>query len=134
MSDFDPERIRPLILSKHGNITKIASELKCDSEQLRRWVQLDLSCSNAMAEVTSRGVDKAVAVLFEGLNDDHFGNQLSAAKEFLKTRPAQRRGFHHAGDLELKMPRSGALTLTWLPPEEKGREPPTIEGTATHED
>ena len=62
-----------------------------------------------MAEVIARGVDQAVTVLFRGIEGENYGNQLAAAKEFLKARPAQRRGFHHAGDLELKLPaRAGA--------------------------
>lgn len=126
---FDPEEIRPLILAKHGNVAKIAKQIKADSEELRRFILLNPACNNAMNEVMAIGVDKAVAVLFERLgDDDHFSNQLAAAKEFLKSRAAQRRGFHHAGDLELKMPRTGALTLTWLPPGE-AKSPPMIEGT-----
>jgi hypothetical protein len=85
----------------------------------------------ALDEVIARGVDKAIGVLFKGLDDDdHFSNQLAASKEILKSRPAQRRGFHHAGDLELKMPsKGGALTLTWLAPEDSRKaEPPLIEG------
>ena len=42
--------------------------------------------------------------------------------------------FHHTGDIELKMPaKGGALTLTWLPPEDNRREPPMIEGTVEEE-
>jgi hypothetical protein len=127
---FDPERLRPLILEKNGNVRQIAEEIGADSETLRRFIQNTPVLAHAMAEVIARGVDQSVNVLFKGLDDEeHFSNQLAAAKEFLKSRPAQRRGFHHAGDLELKMPsKGGALTLTWLPPEESRPEPPLIEG------
>jgi hypothetical protein len=131
MSDFDPDELRPLIIANNGNVKAIADEIGADSETLRRFIQNTPILAHAMIEVIARGVDQSVSVLFKGLDDDeHFGSQLAAAKEFLKSRPAQRRGFHHAGDLELKMPaKGGALTLTWLPPGEERPEPPLIEGT-----
>jgi hypothetical protein len=137
MSDFDPEALRPLIIAKNGNVREIAKEIGADSETLRRFIQNTPVLSHAMIEVIARGVDQSIGVLFKGLDDDeHFSNQLAAAKEFLKSRPAQRRGFHHAGDLELKMPaKGGALTLTWLPPGDPstGSGPPMIEGSIEDE-
>lgn len=125
---FDPDQLRPMIIDLNGNIRKIADAIGADSEELRRYVQSTPVLNHALAEVMARAVDQSVAVLFRSLDDDdHASVQMSAAKEFLKTRAAQRRGFHHAGDLELRVPSRGALTLTWLPPGEK--EPPMIEGT-----
>jgi hypothetical protein len=128
---FDPEALRPMILLQHGDVGQIADDLAVDSEELRNFIMNTPVLRRALDEVIARGVDQAVRVLYKGLNDeDHFSNQLAAAKEMLKTRPAQRRGFHHAGDLELKMPsKGGALTLTWLSPEDSRKpEPPLIEG------
>ena len=132
MSEFDPDRLRPMIIARKGDVRAIAQEIDADSEDLRAFIMNTPILRRALDEVIARGVDQSLGVLFKGLDDDdHFTNQLAAAKEFLKTRPAQRRGFHHAGDLELKMPsKGGALTLTWLPPEDNRRpEPPLIEGT-----
>ena len=132
MSDFDPDALRPMIIARKGDVRAIAQEIDADSEDLRAFIMNTPTLRRALDEVIARGVDQSLGVLFKGLDDeDHFTNQLAAAKEFLKTRPAQRRGFHHAGDLELKMPsKGGALTLTWLPPEDNRRpEPPMIEGT-----
>ena len=108
--------LRPLIIAKHGDVRAIAKEIDADSEELRNFIMSTPLLRRALDEVIARGVDQSLAVMFKGLDDeDHFSNQLAAAKEFLKTRPAQRRGFHHAGDLELRMPaKGGALTLTWL--------------------
>jgi hypothetical protein len=120
-----------MILARLGDVGSIADEIGADSEELRIFIMNTPSLRRALDEVIARGVDKAVKVLHKGLDDDdHFSNQLAAAKEMLKTRPAQRRGFHHAGDLELKMPsKGGALTLTWLSPEDNRKpEPPLIEG------
>jgi hypothetical protein len=136
MTDFDPESLRPMIIAMKGDIRAIAKEIDADSEELRNVIMNTPRLRRALDEVIARGVDQSLTVMFKGLDDeDHFSNQLAAAKEFLKTRAAQRRGFHHAGDLELKMPaKGGALTLTWLPPEDNRRpEPPMIEGTMEEE-
>ena len=136
MTDFDPDALRPMIIARKGDVRAIAAEIDADSEDLRNFIMNTPVLRRALDEVIARGVDQSLSVLFKGLDDDdHFTNQLASAKEFLKTRPAQRRGFHHAGDLELKMPRQGgALTLTWLPPEDNRRpEPPMIEGTVEDE-
>jgi hypothetical protein len=136
MSDFDPDALRPMIIARKGDIRAIAKEVDADSEELRNFIMNTPLLRRALDEVIARGVDQSLSVMFKGLDDeDHFSNQLASAKEFLKTRAAARRGFHHTGDIELKMPRQGgALTLTWLPPEDNRRpEPPMIEGTVEEE-
>jgi len=132
MTDFDPDALRPMIIALHGDVRAIAKEIDADSEELRNYIMNTPLLRRALDEVIARGVDQSLSVMFKGLDDEeHFSNQLAAAKEFLKTRAAARRGFHHSGDLELRMPaKGGALTLTWLPPEDNRRpEPPMIEGT-----
>ena len=135
MSDFDPDRLRPMIIAKNGDIRAIADDLTADSEDLRAFIMNTPLLRRALDEVIARGVDKTLGVMFKLLDDDdHPMNQLAAGKEFLKSRAGQRRGFHHANDIELKMPaKGGALTLTWLPPEDNRREPPLIEGTVEEE-
>ena len=135
MTDFDPAVLRPLIIAGKGDIRAIAKEIDADSEDLRVFIMNTPLLRRALDEVIARGVDKTLGVMFKLLDDDdHPMNQLAAGKEFLKTRAAQRRGFHHAADLELKMPsKGGALTLTWLPPEDNRRSPPMIEGTVEEE-
>jgi hypothetical protein len=136
MTGFDPDALRPMIIARKGDVRAVAEAIDADSEDLRNFIMNTPLLRRALDEVVARGVDQSLTVLFKGLDDDdHFANQLGAAKEFLKTRAGQRRGFHHAGDLELKMPaKGGALTLTWLPPEDNRRpEPPLIEGTVEDE-
>ena len=135
MSDFDPDALRPMIIAMKGDVRAIAKEIDADSEELRNFIMNTPLLRRALDEVIARGVDQSLTVMFKGLDDeDHFSNQLAAAKEFLKTRAAARRGFHHAGDLELRMPaKGGALTLTWLPPEDNRQLPPMIEGTVEEE-
>ena len=135
MSDLDPDALRPMIIAKKGDVRAVADDLCIDSEELRAFIMNTPLLRRALDEVIARGVDQSLSVMFKGLDDEeHFTNQLAAAKEFLKTRAAARRGFHHTGDIELKMPaKGGALTLTWLPPEDNRREPPMIEGTVEEE-
>ena len=135
MSDFDPDRLRPMIIGQNGDIRAIADDLNADSEDLRVFIMNTPLLRRALDEVIARGVDKMLGVMFKLLDDDdHPMNQLAAGKEFLKSRAGQRRGFHHAADLELKMPsKGGALTLTWLPPEDNRQLPPMIEGTVEEE-
>ena len=136
MSDFDPDALRPMIIMRKGDVRAIADDLNADSEELRAFIMNTPVLRRALDEVIARGVDQSLSVMFKGLDDEeHFSNQLAAAKEFLKTRAAARRGFHSSGDLELRMPaRGGALTLTWLAPEDNNRPPPPmIEGTVEQE-
>jgi hypothetical protein len=136
MSDLDPSAIRPMILARKGDVRLIADDLCIDSEELRGFIMNTPMLRRALDEVLARGVDQSLGVLFKGLDDgEHFANQIAAAKEFLKSRAGQRRGFHHGGDLELKMPaKGGALTLTWLSPDSQKSEPPMIEGTVNEDD
>ena len=130
MTEFDASAIRPMILQRKGDVRALADDLCVDSEDLRNFIMNTPVLRRALDEVIARGVDQSLGVMFKGLDDeDHYSNQLAAAKEFLKTRAAARRGFHHTGDMELRVgpgQKGGALTLTWLPPEASG--PPLIEG------
>jgi hypothetical protein len=132
---YDVDALRPMILLRHGDVRAIADDLEVDSEELRDFIMNTPVLRRALDEVIARGVDQSVGVLFKGLDDnDHYSNQLAAAKEFIKSRAGQRRGFHHGGDLELRVPgKGGALTLTWLPPEDHRKEPPMIEGKVEDE-
>ena len=131
MSDFDPDALRPMIIAQDGEIAAIADALCADSEELREFIMNTPVLRRALDEVTARLVDRSVGVMSAALRDEHMINRIAAAKVMLKTRPARRRGFESAEDMSLRLPaRGGALTLTWLPPEDNRRpEPPMIEGT-----
>lgn len=134
MSDFDATVIRPMILQLEGDIGVIAKKIGADSEELRSFIENTPSLRRALEEVIALGVDGSMTALFNGLKDKNISAQLTAAKVFLKSRAARRRGFDSGGDLELRMPaKGGALTLTWLPPEPMKPLPPMIEGTAVKE-
>ena len=130
---FDPGQIRPMIIEMNGNLVRVSQALGCDSEELRDFVYSTPLLRRALDEVVARGVDLAVSVLFAGLEDEHLGNRLMAAKTMLKSRAGARRGFTSGADLTLKTPREGGtLSLTWLPPEAPAG-PPMIEGTVEKE-
>lgn len=126
--EFDPDRVRELILEHDGNVTKVAKRMKADSEELRAFIRATPSLLRSLDEVVARGVDESLTVLFDSLDNEHFAVRLGAAKLFLKSRAAARRGFTTA-DVELKTPArpGGHLALTWLDPGSK-EEPQTIEG------
>ena len=130
MSGFDIERLRPMIIAENGDIGAIADALRADSEDLRDFVMNTPVLRRALEEVTARLVDRSVTVVSEALADDSLSNRIAAAKLMLKTRPARRRGFEHGDEVGLRLPaKGGALTLTWLPPDDKRKpEPPLIEG------
>lgn len=129
-SGFDPDILRPMLIEANGDVRSVARSIGADSEELRTFILNTPLLMRALEEVIACGVDQSLSVLFEGLEHKNYVNRLAAAKEFLKTRPAQKRGFHHSGDLTLKVPgrQGGALTLTWLPPEPPKGEPKLIEG------
>jgi hypothetical protein len=71
-----------------------------------------------------RAVDQAIEILFEGLRDEHYGNRLQAAKEFLRTEGARKRGFGPQGAaLELTTHPGETFTITWLPPGTENDQP-----------
>lgn len=135
---YNVDQLRPMLLEANGNVARVAKEIDADSEHLRAFVMTTPILRRALDEVAARGVDEAIRVLFEGLDDPHYVNRLAAAKVFAKSRAGQKRGFSGQTDLEIKVAKGGSLSLTWLPPEEKpelkalppGRDPGVIEGKA----
>ena len=126
--DLDEARIEDLIAEHDGDIGKVAKRLGIASARLRKFVALSPVLTAACEEVFEGAVDEAVSVLFQGLRDEgSFQNRFYAAKEFLRTGAARRRGFGHdasaTATLELKdKGGSRTITLRWLEP---AKEEPT---------
>ena len=123
--ELDEERIEGLLAEHDGNVGKVAKKLGVKSARLRKFVAMSQRLCGAIDEVFEGAVDEAVGVLFEGLRDEmSFQNRFYAAKEFLRTGAARRRGFGHeasgSATLELK-DKGGARTITlrWLEPREE---------------
>ena len=123
--DLDEARIEVLIAEHDGDLGKVAKRLGVASSRVRKFVAMSPVLRAAIDEVFEGAVDEAVAVLFEGLRDQgSFQNRFYAAKEFLRTGAARRRGFGHdasaTATLELKDQRgSKTITLRWLEPREE---------------
>ena len=123
--ELDEARIEVLIAEHDGDLGKVAKRLGVASSRLRKFVAMSPVLRAACEEVFEGAVDEAVAVLFEGLRDQgSFQNRFYAAKEFLRTSAARRRGFGHdasaTATLELKDQRgSKTITLRWLEPREE---------------
>ena len=120
--DLDEARIEVLLAEHDGDVGKVAKRLGIGSSRLRKFVALSPILCAAVEEVFEGAVDEAVAVLFQGLRDESsFQNRFYAAKEFLRTGAARRRGFGHdpsaTATLELKDQRGArTITLRWLEP------------------
>ena len=129
-SDLDVGAIEVLIAEHDGDLGRIAKRLGVASSRLRKFVALSPVLCAAIDEVFEGAVDEAVSVLFQGLRDEgSFQNRFYAAKEFLRTATARRRGFGHdasaTATLELK-DKGGTKTITlrWLEPREELPEGP----------
>ena len=123
--DLDAERIECLIAEHDGTVGRIAKALGVGSRRLRKFIAMSTRLSEAVDEVFEGAVDEAVGVLFEGLRDEgSHQTRFYAAKEFLRTGSARRRGFGQEASgqatLELK-DKGGARTITlrWLEPMEE---------------
>jgi hypothetical protein len=76
-----------------GDVTKAADALGYSSQGLRDRIRAVPTLKRQMDEVLERAVDVAMSVLWEAMHSEHIGIRLSAAKEFLRTDAARRRGF-----------------------------------------
>jgi hypothetical protein len=118
-----------------GNVTLAAEALELDSAELRRMIQKSEALQNAMAEVMERNVDKAVGIIREGMDEESYLVRFYAAKEFLRTETARKRGFgysHAPQVVEGGGGRAAVIVLKWI--DDADPEPKTIEGSATQED
>jgi hypothetical protein len=121
---IDVEEARRALEKVEGNITAAAELMNVDSARLRAFVAEEPVLRRLQAEIMERAVDEAISILFVGMKDEHYGNRLQAAKEFLRSQGARKRGFGpHGARLELTSRTRQTLTLTWLPPETDRDEP-----------
>lgn len=114
-----------------GNVTLAAEALELDSADLRRMIQKSEALQNAMAEVMERAVDKAVGIIRQGMDEESYLVRFYAAKEFLRTETARKRGFGMPHQTQVVEGggggRAAVIVLKWIDDAEP--EPKTIEGT-----
>jgi hypothetical protein len=121
IDQLDERQVRRALRKHDGNISKCADALRVRSERLRAFVDASPACQAEMAEISERGVDEAVAVVFTALRDEgSFLNRFYAAKEILRSEAGRRRGYgprESATSLYIegrKEPAGGVITLRWL--------------------
>ena len=137
--DFKPARIDEddeagiarALYAHQGNVTLAAEALELDSAELRRMIQKSEALQNAMAEVMERNVDKAVGIIRQGMDEESYLVRFYAAKEFLRTETARKRGFGMPHQTQVVEGggggRAAVIVLKWIDDAEP--EPKTIEGT-----
>jgi hypothetical protein len=128
-SPFDEEEVAWLLKRKECNVTDVAKALGADSAALRRFIWSNEDLKGLMDEQLAKGVDRSIAVLFQGLEEEAYSTRFMAAKEFLRSTAGRRRGFHGDQGLEIKASRGATIALAWLEPEPPREDAaPLIEG------
>jgi hypothetical protein len=114
---IDVEEAKRALEKVDGSIAAAAALMNVHSARLRGFVAAEPVLRQLQAEIMERAVDRAIEILFEGMEDEHYGNRLQAAKEFLRSEGARKRGFGPQGTaLELNSRTVETLTITWLEP------------------
>jgi len=119
-SPLDEDMVANAMIAAEGNVTEAAEILHVDSSRLRSFILMKPYLKRALDERIERGVDKAIDVLFEGLHKKGpYVDRLQAAKEFLKTGAAGRRGFRanaQAIEIQAKHAHGAPIVLRWQEP------------------
>jgi hypothetical protein len=87
------DQVKAALYLCHGDVTKAAKALGYTSDGLRTRIRAAPDLRRQLDECLERAVDAAMTVLWRAMRSEHIGIQLSAAKEFLRTDAARRRGF-----------------------------------------
>jgi hypothetical protein len=85
---LDLALVRERLVLACGNVSAAAKALSVPSADLRRLVLSNATLANAAYEQIERALDKAHAILMEGLRSEDFGQRLRAAKLILAHGPA----------------------------------------------
>ena len=126
---FNEEEVAWLLKRMECNVTDAAKALGADSAALRRFIWSNEGLKALMDEQLAKGVDRSIAVLFQGLEEEAYSTRFMAAKEFLRSTAGRRRGFHGDQGLEIKASRGATIALAWLEPEPPREDAaPLIEG------
>ena len=123
------EVVSEALLEAKGNVAAAADLMGVRSDRLRAYVNAKPALKSILAETLERGVDRSIEVLFEGLANPAWTLRLAAAKEFMRSEAAARRGFRTpiGQAVEVKAQSGGALVIKWLDDEPTVKQ---IEGKA----
>jgi len=123
LPSLDQDEVADVLREAKGNITEAAKSLNVRPERLRAFVAGVPKLGLIIDEVMEQGVDRAIGVLHEALDDElSFQNRFYAAKEFLRSAAGRKRGFggpEPGQAVEVRQSGAGVITLRWLePPDE----------------
>jgi regulatory Fis family protein len=131
VSLFDPEiaRLVAALEDERGNVTQAAKRLGVGSAWLRAKIVATKELGEAMDEIMERHVDKAIGIIRAGLDEESYLVRFYAAKEFLRSETARKRGFgtaQNAQVIEASGGRPSVIVLKWIGDDKP--EPKQIEG------
>jgi hypothetical protein len=131
MASTDDE-VAAAIYLHNGNVTQAAKALGYAAQPFRERIRRIPMLKAAMDECLEHAVDAAMSVLWEAMQSEHVGIRLSAAKEFLRTEAAKRRGFtQRDSQVSINIAQVQPVEIAWL--DDKEEEPKLIEGAAEDE-
>ena len=113
----DEDELVAALEQERGNVSAAADRLGMPSAELRRKILKSERLEEAMAEIMERSVDKAVAIIRDGMDEESYLVRFYAAKEFLRTETGRRRGFgppQQAQVVESGGGRAAVIVLKWL--------------------
>jgi hypothetical protein len=87
---FDLAVVERALVEKHGNVAAAARALSVPSSDLRRLVQATPALMDEVFEQLECGVDQAVAILIDELNNPDIRRRIRAAGFFLRHTEAGR--------------------------------------------
>jgi hypothetical protein len=126
----DPERIAEALERERGDVTTAANRLGVKSAWLRKQIMASDELRAVMDEIMEMNIDKAIGIIRAGLDEESYLVRFYAAKEFLRTEKARKRGFGmpaQAQVVEGGGGRPAVIVLKWIGDEEP--EPKQIEGS-----
>lgn len=126
----DPERIAEALERDRGNVTLAAISLGVRSAWLRKQIMASEALTAVIDEIMEMNIDKATDIIRAGMDEESYLVRFYAAKEFLRTEKARKRGFgmpQQAQVVEGGGGRPAVIVLKWIGDDEP--EPKQIEGS-----
>ena len=126
----DAERITQALERERGNVTKAAISLGVRSAWLRKQIMASDALRDVIDEIMEMNVDKAIDIIRAGMDEESYLVRFYAAKEFLRSEKARKRGFgmpQQAQVVEGGGGRPAVIVLKWIGDDEP--EPKQIEGS-----
>lgn len=126
----DAVAIAAALESERGNVSKAAGRLGVRSAWLRKQIMASEDLTAVMDEIMETHIDKAIGIIRAGMDEESYLVRFYAAKEFLRTEKARKRGFGMPAQAQIVEGGGGrpaVIVLKWIGDDEA--EPKQIEGS-----